>query len=190
MSKKPTALDPLALWIDGGFLTTSRTIYLGGEITQESADKVIRGILALESIDPAGMITLVMSSEGGEYYPALALYDALRATSCPTTIKVLGHCMSSAVVVLQGADKRMLGENARIMIHDGSEGFDGHTRDFEVWGKQSLLDRQLMYAIFATRSKCDAKWFERNCSKDKFLTPTECVSLGLADDIIIKYQQE
>jgi ATP-dependent protease ClpP protease subunit len=47
-----------------------------------------------------------------------------------------------------------------------------------------------MYTIFASRSKSDAKWFERNCAKDKFLTPSETVALGLADDIIIKYQQE
>lgn len=189
MAKKPTTLDPLDLWISGGFLTTTRTIYLGGEITQESADKVIRGILALESVDPHGEITLVMSSEGGEYYPALALYDALRATSCPTVIKVLGHAMSSAMVVLQGADRRLVSENARLMIHDGVEGYDGHARNFEIWGEQAKRDRDTMYRILAARSSKDAAWFRTHAILDKFLVPTEALTLGLVDEIITKYEQ-
>ena len=190
VSKRVSTLDPLAIWADSGVLTTTRMLYLGGEISQESVDIVIKGILALESLDPTGKITLILSSEGGAYYPALALYDALRATSCPTTIKVLGHCMSSAVVILQGADHRVISENARILIHDGTEGYEGEARNFEKWGKQCVLDRQLMYDIFASRSKCDQKWFDRNCQHDKFLTPTECISLGLADEILTKYVQQ
>lgn len=189
MRKRPTTLDPLQLFFDYGFLNSTRVLYMGGEVTQESADATIKGILALESLDPLGPITLVLSTEGGCYYPALALYDALRATSCPTTIKVLGHCMSSGMVILQGADTRLIGENARLMIHDGTEAYEGHARNMEIWGKQSGRDRETMYEIFASRSNKSVAWFREHCKHDYMLTPSEAIALGLADGGIKKYEQ-
>ena len=188
MAKKVSTLDPLQIWADSGILTSTRMLYLGGEIDQEKVDAVIKGILALESLDSSRSITLILSSEGGAFYPALALYDALRATSCPTVCKVLGHCLSSAVVVLQGADVRLLGEHTRLMVHDGTEGNESiHARNFESWGDQCKLDRHTMYRIFATRSSYDVSKWQRLCTIDKFMTPSEAIDAGLADSVIKKY---
>lgn len=131
----------------------------------------------------------MLSTEGGDYYPAMALYDALRATSCPTTIKVLGHCMSCGMLLLQGADTRLLGESSLLMLHDGVDGFQGAARDFEIWGKQCARSRDIMYGIYASRSSKSASWFRDHLRSDHLLTPPEAIALGLADGIITKYEQ-
>ena len=45
-----------------------------------------------------------------------------------------------------------------------------------------------MYEILATRSKQDAKFWERNCGHDYFLSAEESVKIGLADEIITKFE--
>ena len=171
------------LWFDHGLLLAKRSVYLSGEITNESVTRTIKSLLFLAALssDP---ITLLLDSEGGEYYAALSLYDVIRDLEAPVHCLVFGSCMSSAVVVLQACDKRSLYPNCRMLIHDGQEGFDGNTRDSERWAEQAKRDRRTMYEIFALHSKQDRKYWERHSVNDKFIIPDEAVSLGLADEII------
>lgn len=171
------------LWFDQGVLLAKRTVYLSGEITSDSVTRVIKGLVFLAALN-SDPITLMLDSEGGEYYAALSLYDVIRGLEAEVHCIVLGQCMSSAVVVLQACDRRGIYSHCRLLIHDGTDGFDGNTRDYERWAEQAKKDRRTMYDIFERHSKQDRKYWERHSANDRFITPEEAVNLGLADEVI------
>jgi ATP-dependent protease ClpP protease subunit len=81
---------------------------LFGEITPEKAEGVIQNIYS-------GERSLLISSESGDLYAALAIHDALREHE-GTTIGT-GLVASSAVFVLLGGAHRYATPNCRFMTH-------------------------------------------------------------------------
>jgi len=91
--------------------------------------------------------------------------------------------MSMGVLILQGADKRYVSPNTFLMLHDGEDGYSGHTRNFERWADHSKELRKLSYRILAERSGKEASYWERTMLLDKILTAEKAVREGLADGI-------
>ena len=53
-----------------------RTLYIGGEIEEESAEKAIKGIHVLETIS-SEQINIILNSPGGCWYNGIAIYDMI-----------------------------------------------------------------------------------------------------------------
>jgi ATP-dependent Clp protease protease subunit len=176
--------DNIDRFFDFGFHLETRTIYIGTEIDEESAEKVIKAIHLLRASDDTKEIKVILNCPGGAYYNGMAIYDAIMACPFDVTVEVLGHAMSMASIILQAGDVRVVHPNSTLLIHDGYEGIEGATpKSFEAWAKESKSNRRTMYEIFAHKSgKAEAFW-EKRCSHDYFLTAREAVSLGLADKI-------
>ncbi|HEX3076822.1 MAG TPA: ATP-dependent Clp protease proteolytic subunit, partial [Lachnospiraceae bacterium] len=59
-------------------LLKERIIFLGEEVTSESASLIVSQLLFLESDDPAKDINLYINSPGGSVTAGLAIYDTMR----------------------------------------------------------------------------------------------------------------
>lgn len=170
----------------------SRVLYIGSSIRSAdegspfidayAAEKLIKGLKILESInkDP---ITIYLNTPGGYVYDGFAMYDAIKSSPCEVTIIGIGQIMSMGAVILQAADNRILYPHSFLMIHDGESSFEGHSRNFEVWGKHSKDIRNIFYEIFAERSHKSANFWKKKCLLDSVFTAEEAVDLGLADSI-------
>ena len=170
----------------------SRTIYAGcvysdqdsggSGVEAHMAERVIKGLHSF-SATPDKPVKIILNSPGGNWYDGMAIYDAIKASPCHVTIEVLGHAMSMGSIILQAADERVIHPNATIMVHDGSDAFCGHSRNFEMWAKESVRLRKRMYELYAERSGKDAKYWEKKCSFDYILSAEDALKDGLVDSI-------
>lgn len=175
----------------------SRTIYMGSEGSDEDgesgcdafmAEKIIKNLLLLEqeSNDP---ITIIMNNIGGDTYHCFAIYDAVKACKSKVIIKVLGHAMSAGSIILQAGDERIMGANARQMIHYGHIGITSHAKTAQKIAEENKKNDKWMEQMYLNKIKeknvhYTLQRLQRILDHDTFLTAQESVELGLADKVL------
>ena len=80
--------------------------------------------------------------------------------------------------------KRFALPNAKIMIHQGSAGFQGTPADIEIHAKEVLSLRRRMAEILAHHCGQSVEQVEHDIDRDRFMTPEESKEYGLIDEII------
>jgi ATP-dependent Clp endopeptidase proteolytic subunit ClpP len=85
-------------------------------------------VAALDPIKDATEITLHLNSPGGEVFDGLAIYNILAAHPAKKITRNYGIAASMASVLFLVGEERLVGTNARLMIHNAS-GFAGGTAD-------------------------------------------------------------
>lgn len=136
---------------------------------------------------PGQNITVILNSPGGSVLDGLALYDFLRHLSAKghfITVKVYGMAASMGGILLQAGDKRIVGPEAEVLIHEVSSG---------TAGKVSMMQDRLDFSarlwdklakILAKRSSMTKTQIKRKAHKfDWWLTAREAVRLGFADEV-------
>lgn len=150
--------DDIERWFDLNLDVKNRTIYMGsmmqdwegGETGVDNfmAEYIVKAMHVLEGKSSSKEITIIMNNPGGDWFHGMAIYDSIRYSKCPVTIKVYGHAMSMGSIILQAGDKRILMPNSRFMIHYGYDGRYGHAKIFERWadeGKRINHDMENIY---------------------------------------------
>lgn len=183
--------DILAYGVD----LKSRRIYFGvnldaaeveksTDFSMSSVEYAVRAMHKMASDAPGKPIEIHMNSYGGDPYAMLRLYDEIHA--CPCQIKFFGSgaIMSSATWIMAGSDERYLHPNATVMVHDGSDGFDGKHTDHQIQAAEMKRLQNKLYEIYAENSRMPVEFWADVCQRDLYLTASEAVSLGLADKII------
>ena len=145
IENRPAATDGTG----GGNLPTT-DIYLYdaiGEWGVSAQDFVnaLRGVVT-------GTITMYVNCEGGEVFDGLAIYEALRRHPANVTAFVDGIAASAASFVVMAADRIVMAERARMMIHDAHGIVMGNARDMRSMA--DLLDAlsDTIADIYAERS--------------------------------------
>lgn len=150
-------------WFDLNVDVDTRTIYMGslsygddGEtgVDHVMAEYLIKGMHSLESKNKKPIL-IIMNNPGGDWYHGMAIYDAIKSSTCHCTIRVYGHAMSMGSIILQAADHRVMMPNSRFMIHYGYDGRAGHAKIVYKWADEGkrinwemeniYLDRMLEY---------------------------------------------
>lgn len=178
----------------------SRTLYMGSVSDVDGSEngtdyamteRIIKGLHILDNSAPEGdkPINIIMNNIGGDPVHGMAIYDAIKACKNHVTITVFGHAMSTGSIVLQAPDKRIMAPNARLMIHYGTLGFDGHAKDaYKIVEENKYID-DLMFKIFIERIKQVQPTYtlaklKEKCSFDWYLSAAEALELGLIDEIL------
>ncbi len=136
---------------------------------------------------PDEPITLVISSPGGSVFDGWVLFDHLRALSAQghkiTTI-VRGMAGSMAAILTQAGDKRIIGPESYLVIHEPSSIAWGKTSDLiDELDMMKRLTRQAE-EVFARRSKLSAKEIKaKTLKKDWYVNAKECKTFGFVDSI-------
>lgn len=161
MASKRISKDHIDKFYDYDLDMDNRTIYMGSVSHDEyfgsesgtdyqMAERLIKAIHILDAGAPSGdkPITIIMNNLGGDWYHGMAIYDAIRACKSPVTIRAFGHAMSMGSIILQAADKRVLSENSRFMIHYGTEGYSGHSKNMAKWATEGQRVNHTMENIY------------------------------------------
>lgn len=190
--------DDITAFYDQDIYIPSRTLYMGSvsaEDEQESgvdfqmAQRLIKGIHILTEADPKKPITILMNNTGGDEYHGMAIYDAIRNTPCKVTVKVYGHAMSMGAVILQAADRRLMSENARVMIHYGTWGVNDHPKITYNWADEGKKFDKWMKDLFLRRirekhPKYSKDELEKALNFDTFYDAKQALRLGFIDAIV------
>lgn len=165
----------------------ARIVVLHGDVTESSISMVVAQLLHLAGVS-AEPINLVISTYGGSVDEMFMLYDTIKFLPCPVHTIALGKVMSAGVLLLaSGAKgKRMIGKNARIMIHPVSGGVMGNV--FEVVNdtkEHKRLQDQMVEAI-VKETKCSKIEIEKimKSGHDYYVLPEQAIKMGIVDKII------
>jgi ATP-dependent Clp protease, protease subunit len=167
-------------------LLRERIIFLGQEVTADSANLIVAQMLFLEAEDPDKDIYLYINSPGGSVSAGLGIYDTMNHIRPQICTICVGLAASMGAFLLTAGEKgkRMSLPNSRIMIHQPLGGAQGQATDIEIQAKEILyLKKQLNDAIAHNTGQPIEKIAE-DTERDFFMSPHEAVEYGLIDQVI------
>ena len=176
---------PLAKEIAESFLK-QRKIFLWSAVEDESAERIVKQLLFLDS-KSNDEITFYINSPGGVVSSGLAIYDVMQAIKSPIATVVCGQAASFGAVLLAGGAKgrRFAWPNARVMIHQPL--IQGHmfgpASDIQIQAEEMLRIRQTLNGILAKHTGKTVDQIEADTDRDNFMTAEEAKAYGLIDAI-------
>ena len=167
-------------------LLKDRIVFLGGPVTDDSANLIVAQMLFLEMEDPDADIMFYINSPGGSVSAGMAIYDTMQYLRCEVSTLCIGMAASmGAFLLAAGAKgKRRALPNSDIMIHQPSGGASGQASDIAIHAEQILRIRKNLNEILAKNTGKPLEVIERDVERDHFLTAQEALEYGLVDEII------
>lgn len=171
-------------------LLKDRIIFLGEEVSDESAKLIIAQLLFLESQDPEKDISFYINSPGGSITAGLGIYDTMKFIRCDVSTICLGFAASFGAFLLAGGTKgkRFALPNAEIMIHQPgvSGGIGGKAADIWIYSEKLQKDKRRLNRILGENTGHTEEEIERDTDRDHFMTASEAMDYGIIDAILEK----
>lgn len=167
-------------------LLKDRIIFLGGEVSDDSANLIIAQLLFLDAEDPEKDIHLYINSPGGSVSAGLAIYDTMQHVRSEVSTICVGLAASmGAFLLAAGANgKRKTLPNSEIMIHQPSGGARGQATDILIQADQIKKSKILLNEILSARTGQPLERIEKDVERDFFMSAKEALEYGLVDEII------
>ena len=160
-------------------LLKERVVFMGDQVTSDTANIVIAQLLHLAYEDPKKDIKLYINSPGGSVYDGLAIIDTMNYIEPDVQTIGIGLQASMGAMLLSAGTKgkRFALPNARIMIHQPSSGTEGKVTDQEI-AKKKLIE------IMAENTGKDAKTIEKDMDRDNWMSAEDAKAYGIIDEVI------
>ena len=169
-------------------LLKDRVVFLGGPVTDETANLVIAQLLFLSNEDPKSDIHFYVNSPGGSISAGLGVYDTMQFIRPDVQTYCIGIAASmGALLLMAGAKgKRFMLPNGRVLLHQPlmSSVMTGAATDLSIQATEMLRTRQRLYKIMVEHTGQDAEIIARDCERDKWLDAEESVAYGLTDSVL------
>ncbi|MBE9175586.1 ATP-dependent Clp protease proteolytic subunit [Synechocystis salina LEGE 06155] len=175
-------------WIDiYTRLSQERIIFLGQEVNDSIANRIVAFLLYLDSDDPSKPIYLYINSPGGSVTAGMAIYDTMQYIKSEVITICVGLAASmGAFLLASGAPgKRLALPHARIMIHQPMGGTGRRqATDIDIEAREILRIRQQLNEIMAQRTGQTVEKIAKDTDRDYFLSAAEAKEYGLIDKVI------
>ena len=167
-------------------LLKDRIVFLGGPVTDDSANLIVAQMLFLEMEDPDADIMFYINSPGGSVSAGMAIYDTMQYLKCEVSTLCIGMAASMGAFLLSAGakGKRRALPNAEIMIHQPSGGASGQASDIAIHAEQILRIRKNLNEILSKNTGKPLEQIERDVERDYFMTAQQAKEYGLIDEII------
>ncbi|WP_027660806.1 ClpP family protease [Salinispora fenicalii] len=169
-------------------LLKERIVFLGTEVTDESANRVCAQILLLAAEDPDRDIKLYINSPGGSVSAGLAVYDTIRFVRNDVATLALGMAGSMGQFLLCAgtAGKRYALPHSWILMHQPSGGMGGTAADIRIQAENLLHVKKTMQGLIAQHSGRTLAEIQRDWDRDRWFTPEQAREYGLIDHVIMQ----
>src|ERR1700750_2206687 len=167
-------------------LLNERIIFLGQAVDDQIANLIVAQLLHLESVDPDKDVSIYINSPGGSIYAGLAIYDTMQFIKPDVSTICCGIAMSMGSLLLAGGakGKRMALPNSKILIHQGSAGFQGQATDIEIHAREIIDMRRRLDQIIADHTGQPLERVSRDTERDYFMSAPEAKEYGIIDQVI------
>ena len=169
-------------------LLKERVVFLGDQVTSDTANLVVAQLLFLANEDPKQDIKLYINSPGGSVYDGLAIIDTMNYIKPDVqTIGIGLQASMGAMLLACGAKgKRFILPNARVMIHQPSSGTEGKITDQEIALKEGIYLKKKLAEIFAERTGKSLAQVEKDMDRDNWMSASQAKEYGIVDEVIDK----
>lgn len=167
-------------------LLEDRIIFLGGPISDLTANLVVAQLLFLEAKDPDKDVLVYINSPGGSVTAGMAIYDTMQYLKCDVSTICVGMAASMGAFLLAAGTKgkRLALPNSEIMIHQPLGGTQGQASDIAIHAEQILKLKKKINEILAERTGKPLEKIERDTDRDFFMSAEDAKEYGIIDDVI------
>lgn len=170
-------------------LLKERIVFLGDQVTPETANLVVAQLIFLANEDPKKDIKFYINSPGGSVYDGLAIIDTMNYIQPDVQTIGIGLQASMGAMLLScGAKgKRFILPNARVMIHQPSYGAgQAKVTDQEIELREGLYLKKTLAEILAKQTGQKLEQVEKDMDRDYWMSAEEAKKYGIVDEIIKK----
>ncbi len=168
------------------YFSNNRRIFLWNQVDDESASKIVKQLLYLDSLSHDDIVFFI-NSPGGVISSGLAIYDCMNAIQSDVVTVCCGQAASmGAVLLTAGAKgKRYAWPSARIMIHQPliQGQMEGPASDIKIQAEEMLRIRSITTGIIAKTTGKSMEEVDRDTERDNFMSAEEAKAYGLVDEV-------
>src|ERR1700723_3679965 len=166
-------------------LLKERIIFVTGPIEDYGASLITAQLLFLEAENPKKPIEMYINSPGGVVTAGFAIYDTMQYLKSPVATMCMGFAASMGSFLLMAGEPgmRVALPNARIMVHQGSGGFQGKVSDLERHAKDVKETQAKINALYARHCGRTMAEVEEALDRDTFMSAEEALAWGLVDRV-------
>ncbi len=167
-------------------LLRERIIFVTGPVEDHMSTIIVAQLLFLEAENPKKEISMYINSPGGVVTAGMAIYDTMQFIKPAVSTTVIGQAASMGSLLLAAGEPgmRFALENARVMVHQPSGGFQGQASDIERQANEILELRARLNAIYVKHTGKKLSEIEAALERDTFLTAEAAKEFGLVDKVV------
>ena len=169
-------------------LLRERIIFLGEQVTSETANRIVAQLLFLEAEDPEKDIYMYINSPGGSVYDGLGIFDTMQHVKPDIHTVCVGLAASMGAFLLAAGTKgkRSSLRHSRIMIHQPLGGARGQASDIRIQADEILFLKERLNNELSERTGKDYETIKEDTDRDFYMSPKEAVEYGLIDLVLDK----
>ncbi len=169
-------------------LLKDRIIFLGGPVTDDSANLLIAQLLFLSNEDAESDIHFYINSPGGSVSAGLGVYDTMQFIRPKVATYCIGMAASMGSLLLMAGEKgkRHILPNGRVLLHQPLMGgvMQGQATDLGIQAKEMIKTRKRLYAIMADHTGQSEEKIAEDCERDYWIDAVESVEYGVVDRVL------
>lgn len=169
-------------------LLKDRIIFLGGPVTDDSANLLIAQLLFLSNEDAESDIHFYINSPGGSVSAGLGVYDTMQFIRPKVATYCIGMAASMGSLLLMAGEKgkRHVLPNGRVLLHQPLMGgvMQGQATDLGIQAKEMIKTRKRLYTIMANHTGQSEEKIAEDCERDYWIDAEESVAYGVVDSVL------
>ena len=169
-------------------LLRERIIFLGEQVTSDTANRIVAQLLFLEAEDPEKDIYMYINSPGGSVYDGLGIFDTMQHVKPDIHTVCVGLAASMGAFLLTAGTKgkRSSLRHSRMMIHQPLGGARGQASDIRIQADEILFLKERLNVELSERTGQDLNRIKEDTDRDFYMSPIEAVEYGLIDLVLDK----
>ena len=169
-------------------LLRDRVIFLGGGVSDETANLIVAQLLFLSNEDSKSDIHFYINSPGGSVSAGLAIYDTMKFIRCDVSTYCVGMAASMGAMLLLGgaAGKRHVLPNSSVMLHQPliRGQITGPATDLKIEAEEMLRIRRRLYEIISSHTGRDIETVTKDCDRNYWFNAQQAIEYGVADKLL------
>ncbi|WP_344966272.1 ATP-dependent Clp protease proteolytic subunit [Salinactinospora qingdaonensis] len=167
-------------------LLRERIVFLGQQVDDDIANRIVGELLLLSAEDRSRDITLYINSPGGSVTAGMAIYDVMQYI--PNDVRTVGiglaASMGQLLLCAGAAGKRYALPHTRIMMHQPSGGIGGTASDIRILADQLMYVKRMFFDRVSIHTGQDTDQLERDADRDRWFTAQEAKDYGFIDEVL------
>ena len=164
------------------------SLYYHGEIKEPQATEFCIKLRELSDAyhDTKQTIVFHLTTQGGDIFAGLCMYEALRQCTVPVHVIAESCVCSAGSIIMLGAAKRFMHSTSVILVHSLASWMGGLQKPKEIreelQNSETLL--QIMTEVYKRHTKLNKTELQRLYNTDLYMRHEECIRLGFVDGVL------
>ena len=169
-------------------------IYFYSQVDLESIYNLNRSLSDLEKhmlitqinlgLEQPPHVKLFINSDGGEIFSAFTTVDRIKSSKVPIYTYVEGICASASTLISVCGNRRFIGKNGVMLVHQLRSWCGGTHENFKDEVKNLELLSEKVKKVYLEHTKLNPSDLDEMLKHDIYLSANDCLNYGLVDEII------